>query len=210
MNGLTVFLLTILAFILIGWTFQAVRLIPEYKTGIYRELYGSFLAFFWRTCIRQDASESGYLKREIGTSRILFSKFDQNGKTMARFCTILYQKGIFVICYQATTGAIRGGHKDKDWVVTKKDKNGESRSFRHPNPTKYLEAYLRRIASIFPDRHLETRISFPDALDFSALKSDIALVHNSDLIEEMKNVKGEFISDEEVKADFQKASGENR
>lgn len=207
MNNVYMLFLVIIAFVLIGWIFQAIRLMPDYKTGIYRELYGSFPGYFWRTAIRQDASESSYLKHQIGTCRILFSKMDENGKTVARFCTIFYNRGIFVICYESTDGIVHGKARDKDWIVTRTDKDGNKRSFRHPSPVPSFEAYLRRIAALYPLRHMEARIAFRDETDISGLKCDIKVIHNEDLISEMNNVKAEYLSDQDIKDDFARGTG---
>ena len=55
---------------------------------------------------------------------------------------------------------------------------------------------------------METRICFPDKVDFSGLKSDVQLIHAEQIMNELQNVKADFISDEMIKADFAKASGE--
>ena len=59
MDNAYTLLYIIVAFAAAGWLFQAARLWPDYKNGLYRELYGGFIFYFWHVVIRQDASESG-------------------------------------------------------------------------------------------------------------------------------------------------------
>lgn len=197
MNNLTLLLLFIVLFILVGWVVQAARLFPEYKNSPLGELFGGFLGYFWHAAIRQDASESFTLRREIGTSRLLYSKVDAKGHTVARICTVFYSRGIMVLAYLITEGTYRGRAKDGEWIVTRQEKK-ETSSRRIINPTPYIQSYLLRLAKMYPDVHLETRLCFPDRADFSQLKSDIRCVHVGDVLSELKNVSAPSMSDQEI------------
>ena len=64
--------------------------------------------------------------------------------------------------------------------------------------------YINKLANQYPDEHIEARIALDDNSDYSLLKSDIKLIHYSDIIDELKNVQAEFLNDDEIKTLFKK------
>lgn len=206
MDRIYLLLFIVAAFVCIGWIFRAVRLYPDYRNTPLQELYGGFFWYFWRSVVKQDATQSGYLKQQIGTSRILFSKMDDQGKTAARFCAIFYSRGIMVLCYNNISGVVYGKNKDKEWHARYTGK-GKTYSVSFTNPVKYLETYLLHIAHAYPDAHIETRLCFDNAVDFSQLKCDITCIHNKDILGELKRVEAPVVSDEEIAQMFDKAIG---
>ena len=196
----------VVAFVCIGWAFRAAWLYPDYKNSPLQELYGGFFWYFWHSVIKRDATQSGYLKQQIGTSRILFSKMDDQGKTAARFCTIFYSRGIMVLCYTNARGMVYGKNKDKE-LYARYSKKEKSYTVGFVNPVRYLETYLLRVAHVYPDAHIETRLCFDNTVDFSQLKCDIACIHDKDIVEELKKVNAPALSDEEISQMFEKAIG---
>lgn len=204
MEQVTMLVFAIVLAILVTWIIEGLRLYPSYKESIYPYLFGSFLPYFMKYAVFKDCSSSSFLKTKIGVHRMLFSAMQEAGKTTGRFCTIFYNRGIMVFCYEKIGGEMLGKAKDHDWIVKRKDADGEMHSFRHPNPTPVFEAYLRRIAAAYPEAHIEARIAFDDDADFTNLKSDIALTHYKDILNEMVMVQSQIVDDVSVVADYQK------
>ncbi len=196
MDKVTMLVFTIVLALLVTWIIEAVRVYPMYRDEIYGSLFGSFLSFFFKFAVFKDCSKSGYLKTKIGTHRMIFSAIQENGKTADRFCTIFYNRGIMVICYQKINGELIGKAKDKDWIVKRKDKEGVVHSYRHPNPTTDFKAYLRRIVTAYPDAHIEARIAVDDEAVFDSLKFEIVIVHDKDIVNELIMVQAPLVNDE--------------
>lgn len=203
MNNM-VFMVSIITVTLISiWIIAAIRLYPLYRNSIYQELFGNFISFFWHYYIRKDASQSGYLKTQIGYHKLLFSTLQQEGKPSINYYVLFYQKGVIVFTFDKLKGSIAGKAKDKYWVV----KSENNVSYKYQNPCLNLEIYLRRIANVLPDTHIEVRIIYPDEVIFETLKSDIACIHKSDLPGELKNIKAEFLTDEQILSNYHKLTG---
>ena len=192
-------LLTILA-----WVFQGIRLHKSYKGDIYADLYGGFLPYFFRYIVFRDCSESGYLRSRIGRHKLVFSVISNEEKQRTKFCIIFYNKGIMVLCYDRSTGEFWGSSKDQSWNVKRTEMDGKQHIYRHANPTKDMLAYLNRVAATFPEVHMEARLAFPDQADLTHLRSDIKAICFSQVESELRDVKAEFLSDDEIKAMYQK------
>lgn len=208
MDNVSMLIFAIVLSLLVVWGIEASRLYKSYKGELYGTLFGGFLPYFFRYAVRKDCSESGFLKTRIGTHRMIFSAMKENGQTAARFCTILYNRGIMVYCYQKIEGELLGKPKDKDWIVRRTDSEGSAHSFRHPNPTVSFEAYLRRIASACPEVHLEARIAVDDLTVYDHLKSDIKLVHYKDIVDELIQVQSGILSDEQILKVYEELTGQ--
>lgn len=203
MNNMT-FIISIITITVISmWIFAGIQLYPLYRNSIYQELFGNFLSFFWHYYIRKDASQSGYLKTQIGYHKLLFSTLQQEGKSRVNYYVIFFQKGVLVFTFDKLKGSIIGNAKDKFWLV--KRENNEA--YKYQNPSSNLEIYLRRIVSVLPDTHIEVRIIYPDEVHFETLKSDITCIHTSDLIGELKNIKAKFLTDEQIFNNYHKLTG---
>lgn len=203
MNNM-IFMISIITITVICiWIFAGIQLYPLYRNSINQELFGNFLSFFWCYYIRKDASQSGYLKTQIGYHKLLFGSLQQEGKSRVNYYVIFFQKGVLVFTFDKLKGFITGKVKDKFWLV----RSESNKAYRYQNPNLNLEIYLRRIASVLPNTHIEVRIIFPDEVHFETLKSDITCIHASDLIGELKNVKAEFLSDEQILTNYHKLIG---
>lgn len=210
MDNVTILVLAIVFALLVTWIIEAVRIYPIYRDDVYENLFGNFLSYFFKYAVFKDCSKSNYLKSKIGMHRMIFSAMQEDGKTKNRFCTIFYNRGIMVICQMKVNGQLLGKAKDKDWIVKRKDKDGTVHSFRHLNPSEDFKAYLRRVVAVYPQAHIEARISLDDSTDFSSVKSDIKLVHNTDIVNEMIMVQAPIISDEQIVEDYQKLVSNKR
>lgn len=207
MDKMLLLLLTILGVLVFSWIFQAVRLYKSSKGDIYSALYGSFLPYFYRYVVIRDCSESGYLRSRIGTHKIVFSVISGEEGQKAKFCVIFYARGIMVLCYDKATGEFRGSSSGKSWNVVRRDAQGKDHIFRHHNPTEDMKAYLRRLAQVFPEVHMEARLAFSDEADLSMLHTDIRTIHFGELEEELKGVQGDLLSDDEVRGLYKKLIG---
>ena len=197
-------LLTILGVMVLAWIFQGVRLYRNCKGDIYSDLYGGFLPYFYRYIVIRDCSESGYLRGKIGVHRIVFSRVGNQEKQQTKFCMIFYNKGVMVLCYDKVTGVFRGKAVGQTWNIIRMDGEGKEHFYRYPNPTFDTKAYLERVVSLFPEVHIEARLAFPDKADLSQLQSDIKAIHFGDIETELRQVQAEFLSDDDVKAMYQK------
>ena len=84
------------------------------------------------------------------------------------------------------------------------EKTKEEKTFRHNNISQPFMVYINKLANQYPDEHIEARIALDDNSDYSLLRSDIKLIHYSDIIDELKNVQAEFLTDDEIKTLFKK------
>lgn len=200
LEPMTMLLLTILGVMLLAWLFQGIRLYRNCRGDIYNDIYGSFPAYFYRYVVLRNCSESGYLKSRIGTHRIVYSSLTKEGGGRSRFCVIFHHQGIMVVGYDRATGQFLGNPNQKNWNVIRPDRQGKSHTYRHPNPTADVKAYAARIGKLFPGVHLETRLAFHNKADYSGLRTDIPPIHFSQLAEELANVQGGFVSDDQIKA----------
>lgn len=199
-NNMIILLLTILAVMVMAWTFQGIRLYKSYKGDIYGALYGGFLPYFFRYVVFRDCSESGALRSQLGVHKLVFSVITNEEKQRTRFCVVFYHKGIMVLCYDKATGEYWGRSRDNSWNVKRVEADGKEHLYRHFNPTKDMLAYLNRISSAYPQVHIEARMAFSDEADLTHLRSDIKAIHFSEIGSELKEVKAEFLSDDDVKA----------
>lgn len=204
MDKTLLLLLTILGVMLCSWVFQGLRLYKSYKGDIYGALYGGFLPYFFRYIVIRDCSESGYLRSRVGTHRIVFSAITGEEKQKTKFCVIFYGRGIMVLCYDRASGRLRGGSGGKNWNIIRTGEDGKEHIYRRPNPTRDLAAYLNRLTEVFPDVHMEARLAFSDGADFSQLDAGIKTIHFSDLENELKSVRAEIVSDDDVKAMYRR------
>lgn len=200
LDNMILLAVTILGVMVLAWVFQGIRLHKSYKGDIYASLYGSFLPYFFHYVVLRDCSESGYLRSQIGPHKLVFSVISTEGGQRVRFCVIFYNKGIMVLCYDRASGEFWGSSRDDSWNVKRKDAEGKQHIYRHYNPTRDMAAYLNRVATTFPEAHIEARIAFRDEADLSHLKSDIKTIHFSDIEQELKDVKADYLSEDEVKA----------
>ncbi len=204
MDNMILLVATILGVMVMAWVFQGIRLHKSYKGDIYASLYGGFLPYFFRYVVFRDCSESGLLRSQIGVHKLVFSVINNEEKQRSRFCVIFYNKGIMVLCYDRVTGEYWGSSRDNSWNVKRTEADGKQHLYRHYNPTKDMLAYLNRMATVFPDVHIEARMAFCDEADFSHLHSDVKTIHFSDICAELREVKAEFLSDDEVKAMYKR------
>lgn len=193
-----ILVVSIVGMVLFAWLLQGIRLHKNCKGDIYNDIYGSFLAYFYRYVILRNCSESGYLRSKIGVHRIVYSSITKEGGGKSKFCVIFYNKGIMVVSYDRATGQFLGSPAQKNWNVIRMGKDGKNHTYRHPNPTADTKAYVARIAKLFPKTHIECRIAFHNKADFSGLRSDIKPIHFSELADELVQVKADFVSDAEV------------
>ena len=198
MDPVMLLVLTIVGVILFAWLLQGIRLHKSCKGDIYNDIYGSFLAYFYRYVVLRNCSESGYFRSKLGVHRIVYSSLTKEGGGKSKFCVIFYNKGVMVVSFDRATGKYLGNPNQKNWNVIRPDKEGKNHTYRHPNPTADAKAYIARIAKLFPKVHIEARIAFHNAADFSDLRSDIKCIHFSELVEELVQVKADFVSDSEI------------
>ena len=198
MDPVMLLVLTIVGVILFAWLLQGIRLHKSCKGDIYNDIYGSFLAYFYRYVVLRNCSESGYFRSKLGVHRIVYSSLTKEGGGKSKFCVIFYNKGVMVVSFDRATGKYLGNPNQKNWNVIRPDKEGKNHTYRHPNPTADAKAYIARIAKLFPKVHIEARIAFHNAADFSDLRSDIKCVHFSELADELAQVKADFVSDSEI------------
>ena len=198
MDPVMLLVLTIVGVILFAWLLQGIRLHKSCKGDIYNDIYGSFLAYFYRYVVLRNCSESGYFRSKLGVHRIVYSSLTKEGGGKSKFCVIFYNKGVMVVSFDRATGKYLGNPNQKNWNVIRPDKEGKNHTYRHPNPTADAKAYIARIAKLFPNVHIEARIAFHDSADFSDLRSDIKCIHFSELVEELVQVKADFVSDSEI------------
>lgn len=204
MDNMILLLLTVLGVMVLAWAFQGVRLHKSYKGDIYASLYGGFLPYFFRYVVFRDCSESGYLRSRIGVHKLVFSVISNDEQQRTKFCVIFYNKGIMVLCYDKATGEYWGSSRDDSWNVKRVEADGKQHIYRHFNPTKDMLAYLNRVAAAFPEVHMEARLAFSDSADLTHLRSDVKAIHFSDIERELKDVKADFLPDDEVKALYKK------
>ena len=197
MDPVMLLVLTIVGVILFAWLLQGIRLHKSCKGDIYNDIYGSFLAYFYRYVVLRNCSESGYFRSKLGVHRIVYSSLTKEGGK-SKFCVIFYNKGVMVVSFGRATGKYLGNPNQKNWNVIRPDKEGKNHTYRHPNPTADAKAYIARIAKLFPKVHIEARIAFHNAADFSELRSDIKCIHFSELADELAQVKADFVSDSEI------------
>lgn len=200
MDPVVILLCTIVAVVALAWLMQGVRLHKICKGDIYADIYGSFFAYFYRYVVLRNCSESGYLRSRIGAHRIVYSTITKEDGSKTKFCMIFYNKGIMVLCYDRATGEFLGNAAGKNWNVIRTERDGAQHTYRHPNPTADMKAYLNRVAGLFPDVHIEARLAFHNDADFSKLKLDIKPIHFGDVVDELNGVKADFLPDEEVRA----------
>lgn len=200
MDNMILLLLTVLGVMILAWAFQAVRLHKSYKGDIYAALYGGFFPYFFRYVVFRDCSESGYLRSRIGPHRLVFSVINNEAQQRSRFCVIFYNKGIMVLCYDKATGEFWGSSKDDSWNVKRTGADGKQHIYRHFNPTQDMMAYLNRVAAAFPQVHTEARMAFSDHADLDHLRTDVKAIHFSQIEAELREVKADFLPDDEVKA----------
>lgn len=203
-DNMLLLLITILAVMALAWVFQGFRLHKSYKGDIYAALYGGFLPYFFRYVILRDCSESSYLRSRIGTHKLVFSVISNEAKQRVRFCIIFYNKGIMVLCYDKSTGEYWGSSRDDSWNVKRVEADGKEHLYRHLNPTKDMVAYVNRLAALYPETHMEARMAFSDEADLTHLRSDIKTVLFSQIETELREVKADFLPDDEVKALYKK------
>lgn len=199
MDNMLLLVLTIIGVMVLSWVFQGVRLHKSYKGDIYASLYGGFLSYFFHYVVLRDCSESGYLRSRIGTHRLVFSVISNEKQQRTKFCLIFYNKGIMILCYDKASGEFWGSSRDDSWNVKRMEADGKQHMYRHFNPTQDMVAYVNRVAAVFPEIHMEARLAFADDADLSHLRSDIKVIHFKDIETELKEVKVEFLSDDEVK-----------
>lgn len=204
MENVTMLVFAIVLAMLVAWLIESYRVYPMYKGNIYPYLFGSYLPYFFKYAVFKDCSSSGYLKSKIGMHRMIFSAMQEDGKTTGRFCTIFYNRGIMVFCYEKIEGELLGKAKDNDWIVKRKEKDGQMHSFRHPNPTESFKAYLRRIAMVYPDTHIEARLVVDDETVYDNLKSEIVMIHDKDMVNELVKVQSDIVEDDAILANYQK------
>lgn len=207
MNNMLILLLTILAVLIFSWVFQGLRLYRNCKGDIYSTLYGGFLRYFYHYVILRDCSESGSLRALLGTHRIVFSTVNTEDKQRVRFCVIFYNQGVMVLCYDKMRGAFQGKAAGKDWKVTRIGEDGKQHAYRYHNPIGEFKGYLSRIATLFPEAHIEARLVFPDESDFSQLYSDVKVIHFGELEGELTGVQAIHVSDEDIRAMYNKLIG---
>ena len=188
MDPVMLLVLTIVGVILFAWLLQGIRLHKSCKGDIYNDIYGSFLAYFYRYVVLRNCSESGYFRSKLGVHRIVYSSLTKEGGGKSKFCVIFYNKGVMVVSFDRATGKYLGNPNQKNWNVIRPDKEGKNHTYRHPNPTADAKAYIARIAKLFPN----------NSADFSDLRSDIKCIHFSELVEELVQVKADFVSDSEI------------
>lgn len=198
MDPVMLLVLTIVGVILFAWLLQGIRLHKSCKGDIYNDIYGSFFAYFYRYVVLRNCSESGYFRSKLGVHRIVYSSLTKEGGGKSKFCVIFYNKGVMVVSFDRATGKYLGNPNQKNWNVIRPDKEGKNHTYRHPNPTADAKAYIARIAKLFPNVHIEARIAFHNSADFSDLRSDIKCIHFSELVEELVQVKADFVSDSEI------------
>ncbi len=208
MDNTSMLVFAIVVALLAVWGIEGARLYKSYKGDIYKELFGGFIPYFFHYAVRKDCSTSGYLKQKIGTHRMIFSAIKDSGKTMCRFCTIVYNRGIMVCSYDQIHGELIGKAHDKDWIIRRIDDKGTAHSYRYPNPTISLEAYLRRIALACGEVHLEARMAADDNTVFDNLKSDVKLIHYKDVVNELVLVQAEVLDDQAILDTYQKLTGQ--
>lgn len=204
MEPIVILLFTIVAVAALAWLMQGIRLYRSCKGDIYNDIYGSFFAYFYRYVVLRDCSESGYLRGKIGFHRIVYSTITKEDGGKTRFCMIFYNKGIMVLCYDRAAGEFLGSAAARNWNVIRADKDGARHTFRHPSPAADFRAYLNRIAGAFPGVHIEARLAFHNAADFSKLRADVKPIHFRDIPEELQGVAGDFVPDEEVERMYKK------
>lgn len=204
MEPMLMLLLTIFGVLFLSWLFRGVRLYQSYKNDIYAALYGGFLPYFYRYVVIRDCSKSSYLQAQIGAHKIVFSVVSNEEKQRTKFCVIFYNKGIMVLCYDKLPGDYRGKPSSKSWNVIRTGEDGKQHIFRRPNPTNDVKAYLSRVAAVFPDVHMEVRLAFCDSADISQLRSDVKAIHFNEIEAELKDVRAEFLPDDEVYAMYQR------
>lgn len=198
MEPIAILVITIVSVIAFAWLLQGIRLYKSCKGDIYNDIYGSFLAYFYRYVVLRNCSESGYLRGKIGVHRIVYSSLTKEGGGKSKFCVIFYNKGIMVVSYDRATGQYLGNPNQKNWNVIRPDKEGKNHTYRHPNPTADTKAYVARISKLFPGVHMEARIAFHNQADFSSLRTDIKPIHFSELADALTQVKADFVSDSEI------------
>ncbi|NCB32914.1 MAG: hypothetical protein EOM64_03360 [Erysipelotrichia bacterium] len=198
MDNISMLIFAIVIALLTVWSIEGARLYKSYKGDIYKELFGGFIPYFFHYAVRKDYSVSGSLKQKIGMHRLIFSAIKEDGKTAERFCTIIYNRGIMVCSYNQIGGELIGKAHDKEWVIRRTDEKQTMHSYRYPNPTKFLEAYLRRIALACKDVHLEARMAVDNDSSFDNLKSDIKPIHYQDIVNELVLVQAEVIEDQTI------------
>lgn len=199
MEPVYVLLVSFVGVVAVLWLYQGIRLNRSCKGDIYNDLYGSFFAYFYRYVMLRDCSESGYIRSQVSTNRLVFSNIRLEDGSFTRFLIIFFNRGIMVVCYDRATGVFSGGAMHKNWNVVRTDAQGKKHTYRHRNPTSDLKAYLNRVASVFPDTHIEARMAFSNEADFSGLNLDVKPIHFSDLIPELQNVQAEFVDDDQIK-----------
>lgn len=207
MDNMTTFLVVIVTVVLVMWIIRAIKMYPDYKRGIYKELYGNFLLYAWYVIALSDASKSMTLRNEIGKSYIYFSRMQDNGKVTGNFCTIFYNRQIYSICFEYIGGELKGYIDDSRWTVFRKDKKtGEQKSYKHDSSYKAFKAYTKRLKQLFRDTNVETCFAFSDDTDFSKLKGEYKAIHYSELIDTLKNNEAAVITDEQIDELFKKIS----
>lgn len=204
MDPIIVLLLTIIGVVVLAWVMQGVRLYRVCRGELYTDIYGSFFAYFYRYVILRNCSESGFLKSKIGFHRIVYSTITKEDAGKTKFCMIFYNKGVMVLCYDRATGEFLGSPASKNWNVIRTGADGKQHTYRHPNPTADLKAYLNRLASVLPGAHIEARLAFHNKADFSKLRTDVKPIHFKDIPDALAEVQAPFLPDEEVKAMYDK------
>lgn len=208
MDNMSEFLLIIVGVIFVMWIIRAIKMYPVYKSGPYKELYGNYLLYAWYVIALSDASKSTTLKSEIGKSYIYFSRMQDNGKVTGNFCTIIYNKQIYMFCFESIGGELKGYIDDNNWTVFRKDKKtGEQKSYRHESSYKAYKAYTKRLKQLFKDSNVETCFAFSNDTDFSKLKGEYKAIHYNELIETLKNNEALLIEDEKIDELFKQISG---
>lgn len=172
-----------LSALLFIFIFKAIRVYNGYKGKIFKEIYSSFIEYYFKYKYKKNLSVSGWLNQEIGFHRILFNSYlNQEKKLVHEFVTIFHEKGIMVFYIVTSIGEYTGNDTDKYWILKR-----DNKSYRILNPKAMISEHVDYIKSQFnADTIVDSCVLFTDNSDFKKLKTKLKCAHYHQLTDELK------------------------
>lgn len=177
---------------------KALRGYPAYKGSLSPQLFGSYAEFFWRAAVKEDLSESMWLREKIGFHRLAYSSaVDGKGRPVSSLTTVFSVRGHTVICVVEADGALSGGD-DGAWNV---ERGG--RTVTLASPVVHLRRQQRFLGAFLKGVPVDYVIACGPCADYSGVSCSYPVMHIADVLPylEARSVSG--VSERDVLRSFE-------
>ncbi|MDO4199023.1 MAG: hypothetical protein Q4D13_08570 [Erysipelotrichaceae bacterium] len=146
-----IFLYSLVGTVMLLYGFNAFRFYRStYKGKIFKDIYSGFIEFWYRYNIRNNASESSYIKNQLGTHKIVYNSYlNEKYEPIHQFITVYTLKGVLVCYINGSTGDVSGKDSDKYLVVRR-----DGKAYRIPGTKDVVEKHLKTIRSTVTENTL--------------------------------------------------------